>query len=147
MSNPWNDATEKLLLFSMIEEPDNCSRAKFEQAAVAIGGGVSANACRQKFYKLKKEGEKLLQQDDAAVSSDPATPVKEKTTKTPTGKPASGRKRKGTDGDGEKVNTAVKRKRNVKKEAPADAWPEVKTKIEEDESAAVKGEVEHSEDE
>ncbi|OAL37847.1 hypothetical protein AYO20_02680 [Fonsecaea nubica] len=144
----WDAASERNLLLFALAEMSPPAASIWPRVADKLGNDLNANACSQKFYKLRKESEKLLQQDDAAASGDSATPVKEpKTTKTPNSKAASGRKRKGADANGEEINTPVKRKRNVKKEAPADSGVEVKTKIEEDESAAVKSEVEHREGE
>lgn len=49
MASPWNEQLEKLLLFSMIEDPDNVSRVKFETAAEKLGGTLSWNACRSVY--------------------------------------------------------------------------------------------------
>ncbi|KIW28969.1 uncharacterized protein PV07_04820 [Cladophialophora immunda] len=141
----WDPASERNLLLFAIAEMSPPSTSIWPKVAEKLGNDLNANACSQKFYKLKKESEKLLQQGDTTVSGDAVTPVKEaKTPKTPGSKAASGKKRKGTDADHEETTTPIKRKRNAKKDAPA--APEVKAEIEE-ESVAVKAQDEPCKDE
>jgi hypothetical protein len=45
MAGTWNTQLEKLLLFSLLD-PENVSRAKFEEAADRLGNGLNWNACR-----------------------------------------------------------------------------------------------------
>lgn len=46
MSKAWNEQVEKLLLFSLIADPDNVPRATFDEFAATIGSGISGNAAR-----------------------------------------------------------------------------------------------------
>ncbi len=92
---------------------------------------------RQKFYKLKKESEKLLVEGAATVDTgETTTPAKAKSPKR-----SGGGKRKSdaaADGDGEEDATPTKRKRNTKKPAPKPA-PKVKTEEVDAESGAENG--------
>jgi hypothetical protein len=93
------------------------------------------SACSQKFYKLKRESDKLLADGGAvAASSDVATPVK--ATKTPGSKGTSGRKRKsaGADCDRE-IATPTKRSKLKKNPAPE---VEVKAEVQDEDTPAVK---------
>ena len=46
MSAVWNEMTEKILLLAVIEFPDGVPRARFEAAAMRLGGAFTWNACR-----------------------------------------------------------------------------------------------------
>ncbi|KIX99280.1 uncharacterized protein Z520_04856 [Fonsecaea multimorphosa CBS 102226] len=142
----WDPASERNLLLYAIAEMNAPPTSIWPRVAEKLGNDLNGNACSQKFYKLKKESEKILQ-GDATVRGDAATPVKEaKTAKAPASKATSGKKRKAADpDDGEDVKTPTKRKGNAKKEAPANPEPEVKAESQEEEAnSAVKAEDEHN---
>ncbi|KIW92913.1 uncharacterized protein Z519_06762 [Cladophialophora bantiana CBS 173.52] len=139
----WDAASERNLLLFAIAEMSPPATSIWPRVAEKLGNDLNASACSQKFYKLKKESEKLLHQGDSTVGGDAATPFKDaKTAKTPASKGTSGRKRNVADVNGEEPKTPTKRKRNMKNVAPAE--PEIKGEVEEEKIPAVKSEDEVS---
>ncbi|KIV92689.1 hypothetical protein PV10_03961 [Exophiala mesophila] len=94
MPGPWNDATHQRLLLVLID-PEK--KPDWKWVAEIMGPGFSDEACRQKFYKLKKESERILTfpsvNDTDATPSTLTTP-KPKAPKTPKTTGASEKKRK-----------------------------------------------------
>ncbi|EXJ61006.1 hypothetical protein A1O7_05159 [Cladophialophora yegresii CBS 114405] len=134
----WDAQSESDLLLSAIAAMGNPPSTIWDQVAEKIGTGheVNGNACSQKFYKLKRESEKILAEGAVVGSDDVATPVK--TPKTPGSKGTGGRKRKnvGVDRDGE-VATPTKRGKAKKDAAPE---VEVKTEVQNEGTPAVQTE-------
>ncbi|OAP57777.1 hypothetical protein AYL99_08515 [Fonsecaea erecta] len=136
----WDAASERNLLLFAIAEMTSPATSIWAKVAERLGNDLNANACSQKFYKLKKDSGRILHQGDATVSGDSATLVKEaKTPKTPTSKATPVRKRKAADADdGEDVKPSIKRKKNAKKDVPS--VPEVKEEVQDEEDNIVKTE-------
>ncbi|KAL2423896.1 hypothetical protein ABEF95_009517 [Exophiala dermatitidis] len=65
----WTEATERKLLMCLI---DHSAKPNWATIADAMGDDFTGEACRQKFYKLKKESEKLLGENDTSTA--PKTP-------------------------------------------------------------------------
>ncbi|KAJ9604625.1 hypothetical protein H2200_010739 [Cladophialophora chaetospira] len=138
MPYKWDAASERNLLLFAITTLGTPKAEVWDQVAKMIepGGSLNANACSQKFYKLKKESEKLMAEGGGAViSTDPATPVK-----TP-GKGTGGRKRKSTDGDADgETPTPTKRRASTKKKTAPAPEPEVKDESAEEPEAETEAE-------
>ncbi|KPI34351.1 uncharacterized protein AB675_11065 [Cyphellophora attinorum] len=119
----WNTELERQLLLWIISEGNLTPNTDvLQKVADRFGPGVvTAKALSQKFYKLKKEAEKLLA--DGAGPDTPATPVA-KGTKTPASKSTAGKRKKATDTNGDAeaddaaaatpTKTPKKRKTNAK---------------------------------
>ncbi|KAL2423721.1 hypothetical protein ABEF95_006346 [Exophiala dermatitidis] len=99
MGGPWSASTERKLLLCMI---DPKATPRWQLIAQAMGPQFSAEACRQKYYKLRNESAKLLDDQPGSV---PSTPTKRKAlksedeTKTPPSKRARKPKRDPLDGE------------------------------------------------
>ncbi|KAL9109616.1 MAG: hypothetical protein Q9227_005796 [Pyrenula ochraceoflavens] len=81
----WDDTAKLRLLMLVIDKCEaKLSTKNWEEVANAFGGGITASAVSQKFYKLKKECEKLQSTSGGGgggggdSSSAPTTPRKRK---------------------------------------------------------------------
>ncbi|EXJ93700.1 hypothetical protein A1O1_02092 [Capronia coronata CBS 617.96] len=72
----WDPAAERNLLLFAIGEMAGPPSTIWPAVAEKIGGGLNANACSQKFYKLKKEADKLLTDNDTPAPDTPAKSTK-----------------------------------------------------------------------
>ncbi|KAK5050077.1 hypothetical protein LTR84_004197 [Exophiala bonariae] len=115
----WDAMAERNLLLHVIGEMNGPGAAIWEGVAAKLGGGLNGNACSQKFYKLKKESEKLLSGDGAdtpAPAKPAATPRKPRAPKlnedgTPVKATSRSRKKKAApndDGASESLSKKVK---------------------------------------
>ncbi|KKY28448.1 hypothetical protein UCRPC4_g00616 [Phaeomoniella chlamydospora] len=132
----WTVDAERQMLFLVIGNmASNPSRETFQKVADTLGGGLNCSAVSQKFYKLKKESEKITNEANngsagesstaaAAASSQPATPGPSTPIKTPTTGRGRGRKRKsdaaetttpGAEGGDTPASTPAKKARGRKK--------------------------------
>ncbi|KAI1615343.1 hypothetical protein EDD36DRAFT_462859 [Exophiala viscosa] len=109
----WDNESERALLLLAITEMQAPKSTVWPAVAEKLGGGLNASACSQKFYKLKKESEKLLGGGDTATTNAPTTP---KTTKVKgengtTGRATGGKRKKATtDQDADLGDTPSKKK-------------------------------------
>ncbi|EXJ91514.1 hypothetical protein A1O3_00062 [Capronia epimyces CBS 606.96] len=63
----WDSETERNLLLFAIGEMSGPPAAIWPAVAEKLGSGLNASACSQKFYKLKRESEKLLGDNDTST--------------------------------------------------------------------------------
>ncbi|ETN43866.1 uncharacterized protein HMPREF1541_10997 [Cyphellophora europaea CBS 101466] len=120
MPKTWDAAQERLLLMTVISTVDTKpSSEHWAQIAGVIGDGLTASAVSQKFYKLKRESEKLLSGDGAAAApAPPATPASgtkatDKTPKSSIGK-RKGRASADPEADDDNAATATPSKKTKK---------------------------------
>ncbi|EHY54881.1 hypothetical protein HRR83_005859 [Exophiala dermatitidis] len=85
----WDAESERNLLIAAIGEMSAPPTTIWPAVAERLGHGLNGNACSQKFYKLKKESEKLLGENDTNTA--PKTP---KTSARKTNPSSTGTKRK-----------------------------------------------------
>ncbi|KEF54909.1 uncharacterized protein A1O9_09352 [Exophiala aquamarina CBS 119918] len=128
----WDPVAERNLLLYALSEMQGPTASIWPSVADKLGGGLNANACSQKFYKLKKESESLLSGDGTTTPSKASTATpRGKTTKakatgsdaTPTKTPASGkRKQKASATDNNAATAPSKKiKQEVHDESEAEA--------------------------
>ncbi|KAK4899292.1 hypothetical protein LTR27_003524 [Elasticomyces elasticus] len=86
MPGPWNDATDRQLLLSIIHLTNN-TLPKWDKVAEMMGDGYTAESTRQHFQKIRKETKSKF--------GEPGTPAKGKAANGDTTKSTG--KRKGTD--------------------------------------------------
>ncbi|KIW13766.1 hypothetical protein PV08_08957 [Exophiala spinifera] len=89
MPYKWTPESERALLLLAFAEVAPPAATVWNKVAEQLGNGLSGSACSQKFYKLKKESEKLLSEDGTAPG--PTTPATSATKKE---KHSTSRKRK-----------------------------------------------------
>ncbi|KAK5713146.1 hypothetical protein LTR15_011508 [Elasticomyces elasticus] len=108
MPGPWNDATDRQLLLSIIHLT-NTTLPKWDKVAEMMGDGYTAESTRQHFQKIRKETN--------SKSSGPGTPIPGKAVKTP----KSTGKRKGADtaGDHDDDESPSKKPKGESKEGKA----------------------------
>ncbi|KAJ9661060.1 hypothetical protein H2198_002219 [Neophaeococcomyces mojaviensis] len=115
------DECQKLVWHILAKSDFKPGPEVFTSAAEALGGGLNANACSQKFYKLKRESETLLAEGSNCIAS-PSTPTStKKPSVTPKTGASKGRKRRtvndaeGND-DAEEIKSPSKKPRTTKKD-------------------------------
>ncbi|EAS30781.3 uncharacterized protein CIMG_06260 [Coccidioides immitis RS] len=108
MPSVWDVSSNYRLLFHMVEQ---CNpKVSWESVAAAMGGGFTAEACRQHFAKLKKtmsDGTANPNGNGGAGSPVPATPTPRKRkarepkapSETPVKRPRKNAKKAQDDGD------------------------------------------------
>ncbi|KAJ9644258.1 hypothetical protein H2204_001609 [Knufia peltigerae] len=69
MPYKWTPESERALLLLAFAEVAPPAATIWQSVAEKLGGGLSGSACSQKFYKLKKESEKLLGEDGTATAA------------------------------------------------------------------------------
>ncbi|KAK4942644.1 hypothetical protein LTR10_017591 [Elasticomyces elasticus] len=108
----WDSESERSLLLLTITKMQGPKATIWPAVAEELGHGLNASACSQKFYKLKKESEKLLGNDGPAASAT-TTPksAKAKGENATPGKATSGKRKKATaDQDADETPTKKKSK-------------------------------------
>ncbi|KIX08930.1 uncharacterized protein Z518_00008 [Rhinocladiella mackenziei CBS 650.93] len=119
----WDVASERDLLLCVIGEMTPPATSIWPAVAEKLGGGLNGSACSQKFYKLKRESEKLLETDGSPGTA-PATP----STK-PVGKAGGTKRKKNTDvnDDETPASSKVKKAKKLATEPNNDIKGEPKT--------------------
>ncbi|KAK5275058.1 hypothetical protein LTR40_013721, partial [Exophiala xenobiotica] len=106
----WDAESERALLLMVIAEMSPPTTAIWPNVAERLGRGLSDSACSQKFYKLKKEAEKILGTDGPGTATTPKTPTA-KADKTTPRKSTGGGKRKKADNVDDVEETPTKKKK------------------------------------
>ncbi|KAH9827873.1 hypothetical protein Tdes44962_MAKER09584 [Teratosphaeria destructans] len=104
MPSPWNDATDRQLLLTIIHLTAP-SLPKWDQVATMMGDGFTAESVRQHFQKLRKEAKAQLGEPDRVTpgaGGPKGTPRKSAACETAGGTPS-----KSTGKRKSKTNTAV----------------------------------------
>lgn len=125
MPEKWDDAREKRLLLEVIAITNpTVERSAWASVAVAMGEGVTAEACRQKFQGIKRNLKAL--NGDATpdtTNNNTSTPKAAKATKpkTPTSASAAascskGRKRKAAEADDDESKLFTPKAQKAKSE-------------------------------
>ncbi|KAK5071653.1 hypothetical protein LTR64_004568 [Lithohypha guttulata] len=111
----WTPEAEREMLFQIIKSLDiKPPQSMFADVAAVIGGGVNANACSQRFYKLKREAEALHAKADEGGVGVPNTPSTKKSAAKAKPTPKSlGKKRKAAianeDDEPDAIDTPTKK--------------------------------------
>ncbi|PGH18805.1 hypothetical protein AJ79_00218 [Helicocarpus griseus UAMH5409] len=121
----WDATADRALLLNTI---DPGAKPNWERVATTMGDGFSAEACRQRFGKLKRE------------TLGPAAPGTGATTPTPKRKANGANKENGGDGPNTPTKKPRARKPKVKdepkaKEEPKDVKPKFEASDDEDHDA------------
>ncbi|KAK5706798.1 hypothetical protein LTR97_001790 [Elasticomyces elasticus] len=117
MPGPWNDATDRQLLLSIIHLT-NTTLPKWDKVAEMMGDGYTAESTRQHFQKIRKETKTKF--------GEPGTPVAGKTGKAAK-MPKSTGKRKGdhdTAGDHDDEESPSKKPKGESKGKAAEVKAE-----------------------
>ncbi|KAK5462704.1 hypothetical protein LTS15_002416 [Exophiala xenobiotica] len=116
----WDAESERALLLMVIAEMSPPMTAIWPNVAERLGRGLSDSACSQKFYKLKKEAEKILGTDGPGTATTPKTPTAKADKATPRKTTGGGKRKKADSGEDVEETPTKKKKATVKVEVKSE---------------------------
>ncbi|KAK7902322.1 hypothetical protein LTR67_001967 [Exophiala xenobiotica] len=118
MASKWTKETEQKLLFAVMTPAD--IKPDWGSISKAMGPDFTGESCRQKFYKLKKEAEKILGTDGPGTATTPKTPTAKADKTTPRKSTGGGKRKKADSVDDVEETPTKKKKANVKVEVKSE---------------------------